>query len=40
VTGGYWHHRKRLEPAAAVLDPSFQDELMAKLAELTGISLR
>ena len=40
VTGGYWHHRKRLEPAAAALDPSFQDELMAKLAELTGISLR
>jgi NAD(P)-dependent dehydrogenase (short-subunit alcohol dehydrogenase family) len=40
VTGGYWHHRERLEPAAETLDSSFQDELMAKLAELTGIALR
>jgi NAD(P)-dependent dehydrogenase (short-subunit alcohol dehydrogenase family) len=39
VTGGYWHHRKRQKPAAEALDPGFRDELMAKLAELTGISL-
>jgi NAD(P)-dependent dehydrogenase (short-subunit alcohol dehydrogenase family) len=39
VSGGYWHHRKRQEPAAEALDPAFQDQLTAKLAELTGISL-
>ena len=39
VTGGYWHHRKQQKPAAEALDPSFQDQLMAKLQELTGVSL-
>lgn len=39
VTGGYWYHRERREPAADTLDSRFQDRLMAKLAELTGIRL-
>lgn len=39
VSGGYWHHRKRQQPAAEALDPSFQDQLVARLSELTGVSL-
>ncbi len=39
VSGGYWHHRKRQEPAAQALDPGFQDQLLSRLTELTGISL-
>ena len=39
VSGGYWHHRKQHQPAAGVLDPEFQDRLIAKLAELTGLAL-
>lgn len=39
VSGGLWHHRKRIEPAAEVADPQFQDALLAKLASLTGIRL-
>lgn len=39
VSGGYWYHRKRQDPAADALDPGFQDRLTAKLAELTGVSL-
>jgi NAD(P)-dependent dehydrogenase (short-subunit alcohol dehydrogenase family) len=38
-SGGYWHHRQRREPAAEALDIDFQDRLVAKLAELTGVSL-
>ena len=39
VSGGYWHHRKQQTPAAEALDPDFQGQLIAKLAELTGVSL-
>jgi NAD(P)-dependent dehydrogenase (short-subunit alcohol dehydrogenase family) len=39
VSGGYWHHRKQQQPATEVLDRNFQDQLMAKLAEMTGVSL-
>ena len=39
VSGGYWYHRQRQTPAAEVSDPRFQDQLTAKLAELTGVSL-
>jgi NAD(P)-dependent dehydrogenase (short-subunit alcohol dehydrogenase family) len=38
VTGGYWHHRQQQRPAAKASDVSFQDELLTKLAELTGVS--
>jgi len=39
VSGRYWYHRKAQQPAAAALDRAFQDRLMARLAELTGLSL-
>jgi NAD(P)-dependent dehydrogenase (short-subunit alcohol dehydrogenase family) len=39
ISGKYWHHRHQRKPAAEVVDPLFQDQLMARLAELTGIAL-
>jgi NAD(P)-dependent dehydrogenase (short-subunit alcohol dehydrogenase family) len=39
VSGRYWYHRHQQEPAAEALDPEFQDRLVAKLAELTGVVL-
>jgi NAD(P)-dependent dehydrogenase (short-subunit alcohol dehydrogenase family) len=39
VSGGYWYHRQRQTPAAEVSDPGFQDQLAARLAELTDVSL-
>lgn len=39
VSGGYWHHRKQQQPVPEAHDPRFQDRLIARLAELTGISL-
>ena len=39
VSGRYWHHREQQQPAAEALDARFQDRLIAKLAELTGITL-
>lgn len=39
VSGGYWHHRKQQMPAADALDPEFQDRLMGRLADLTGVRL-
>lgn len=38
-SGGYWFHRKQQKPAAAALDTKFQDRLVARLAELTGVKL-
>jgi NAD(P)-dependent dehydrogenase (short-subunit alcohol dehydrogenase family) len=39
TSGGYWHHRKRREPAPETCDADFQEQLTAKLAELTGIAI-
>jgi NAD(P)-dependent dehydrogenase (short-subunit alcohol dehydrogenase family) len=39
VSGRYWHHRRPQTPAKEVCDSRFQDELSARLAELTGVSL-
>jgi NAD(P)-dependent dehydrogenase (short-subunit alcohol dehydrogenase family) len=39
VSGRYWHHRQQRKPAAEALDPGFQNRLIAKLAELTGVEL-
>jgi NAD(P)-dependent dehydrogenase (short-subunit alcohol dehydrogenase family) len=39
VSGGYWYHRQRQEPAAETHDPAFQDQLMDRLAALTGVAL-
>lgn len=38
-SGGYWYHRKRQKPAADALDRGFQDRLVARLTELTGVAL-
>jgi NAD(P)-dependent dehydrogenase (short-subunit alcohol dehydrogenase family) len=37
VSGQYWHHLRQEEPASEVMDPDFQDQLIAKLGELTGV---
>ena len=39
VSGGYWCHRQRQEPAAQARDLAFQDQLMNRLAALTGVAL-
>jgi NAD(P)-dependent dehydrogenase (short-subunit alcohol dehydrogenase family) len=39
VSGRYWHHRREQKPAAETLDPDFQERLIAKLADLTGVVL-
>lgn len=39
VSGRYWFHRQPQAPAPEVSDTAFQDQLVAKLAELTGVSL-
>ena len=39
VSGRYWHHRRPENPAREASTPDFQDQLSAKLAELTGVSL-
>ncbi len=39
VSGRYWHHRRPHAPAREALNSRFQDELSAKLAELTGVPL-
>jgi NAD(P)-dependent dehydrogenase (short-subunit alcohol dehydrogenase family) len=39
VSGGYFHNLRRQEPASEVTDHRFQDQLLAVLEEMTGISL-
>jgi NAD(P)-dependent dehydrogenase (short-subunit alcohol dehydrogenase family) len=39
VSGGYWYHRQRQAPASQARDPAFQDQLMDRLAALTGVAL-
>ncbi len=39
TSGGYWHHQRRSEPAAAANDPRFQNELLATLARFTATPL-
>ncbi len=39
VSGRYWYHRRQQKPASEALDTDFQDRLIAKLAELTGVTL-
>lgn len=38
-SGGYWHNLARQEPASEVTDLKFQDRLIARLADLTGVAL-
>jgi len=39
VGGRYWYHRRPHAPAKEATDPRFQDQLSARLAELTGLRL-
>jgi NAD(P)-dependent dehydrogenase (short-subunit alcohol dehydrogenase family) len=39
TTGGLWFHRQRQSPASQSTDTRFQDQLLAKLATLTGVQL-
>jgi NAD(P)-dependent dehydrogenase (short-subunit alcohol dehydrogenase family) len=39
LSAGYWYHRQRQEPAAEARDMAFQDQLMDRLAALTGVAL-
>lgn len=39
VGGRYWHHLRQEQPAKEATDPEFQDQLIAKLSELTGAAL-
>ena len=38
-SGFYWHHRQQRKPAREVTDTDFQDQLMDKLIDLTGVKL-
>lgn len=39
VSGRYWRHMRQEPPAASATAPVFQDELIAALQDLTGVSL-
>ncbi|MHB0769819.1 SDR family NAD(P)-dependent oxidoreductase [Bradyrhizobium sp. 5.13L] len=39
VSGRYWHHLQQQQPASEATDPIFQDQLIGKLSELTGVEL-
>ena len=39
VSGRYWHHLRQEQPASEVTDRGFQDRLISKLDELTGVAL-
>jgi len=39
VSGGYWRNLRQQQPAGEVTDVEFQDRLLAKLGELTGVPL-
>ena len=40
VSGRYWHQLQERQPASQTMDVTFQDELMAKLHDLTGVALQ
>jgi NAD(P)-dependent dehydrogenase (short-subunit alcohol dehydrogenase family) len=39
VSGRYWHHQRSEEPAQPVREHAFQERLIARLADLTGVDL-
>jgi NAD(P)-dependent dehydrogenase (short-subunit alcohol dehydrogenase family) len=39
VSGRYWHHLRQEQPAREAMDEVFQDRLIEKLGELTGVVL-
>ena len=40
TSGGYWYHRQHQQPSPAVRDVRFQDSLIQRLAEMTGVTLK
>lgn len=39
VSGYYWHHMRQEKPNSEASDPRFQDQLIDKLGDLTGVTL-
>lgn len=39
TSGDYWHHRRRATPHPSAVDRAFQDQLLDRLARLTGTPL-
>ncbi len=39
VTGRYWHHMKPELAADEAMNVAFQDKMVARLQELTGVAL-
>jgi NAD(P)-dependent dehydrogenase (short-subunit alcohol dehydrogenase family) len=39
ASGRYWHHMRQEEPAEVATDVGFQDRLVGRLRELTGVEL-
>jgi NAD(P)-dependent dehydrogenase (short-subunit alcohol dehydrogenase family) len=39
TTGGYWYHQQRRAPHPAAQDERFQDALIARLGDATGVSM-
>jgi NAD(P)-dependent dehydrogenase (short-subunit alcohol dehydrogenase family) len=39
VSGRYWHHLRQQQPADQAMDSEFQDQLIARIGELTGVAL-
>ncbi|MCG2645784.1 MULTISPECIES: SDR family NAD(P)-dependent oxidoreductase [Bradyrhizobium] len=39
VSGRYWHHLQQEQPAREAADPEFQDQLITRLGEMTGVAL-
>ena len=39
VSGRYWHHLRQEQPASEVTDRDFQDQLVSKMHELTGVAI-
>jgi hypothetical protein len=39
VSGHYWHDLRRQEPAHEATDRDFQERLLDRLGELTGVAL-
>lgn len=40
VSGRYWHRLRQEQPASQALDPAYQDELLVRLAEISGVALQ
>ncbi len=39
VSGHYWHQLRQQQPAGEASDPEFQEQLITRLGELTGVTL-